>query len=236
MNTLLLFLVVVVVCKMMLQMSFYSVRVSLIVALAYAAVPLFMHGTALMLNRLEVERMLSSSEAIGNISLLIVIDLIQTVYFCIYHQRELPTHRLKRAVAIVVSFCPSLLVLPAIAYIQLHLFFSALGVSFLFLSIGLSVVIFVVFAVSGPLLRQMLGRGGSLRSELVILLSLLIFLYTIAMGLIRHNASVAAPEMKEGYKLQDFAFTLVILFLGIAMGFIYHRLREHWQRRRSSLY
>lgn len=231
MTALLFFLVVVVILKMMLQMGFYSTKGAAIVALFYSVVPLVAHTYALDLNRKEIEDLLSTPAALSDISLLIIVDLIMTVYFCLYRMAGLKwrTKSQKVFASFVRSF-PSIIVVPAIIYIQLDLFFGAWGIPFIWLTTTLSIVIFVMFFASKYISNILFAGNRELMGELIILLSFLIFIYTIAMGLIKNNATVNAPNVSD-IDINCFLFSLFVILVCIAVGYIYSKFKSIYSKK-----
>lgn len=227
MNTLLSFLVLIVLLKMMIQMGFYSMRGAAIAALLYALVPIAFHLYALGVNRLSVEQALSTQSAMSNISLIIIIDLMLTVYFCIYRQRSDRKQSLwNRIISGFIRNLPSLVVIPALAYIQLDLFFSAWGVSFAVLTGLFALATFLLFFLSGYLSRYILGGNGELMSEVVILLSFFIFIYTVAMGLIKNTAYVGSSGV-DNFDGSSFLFTVAVFAAFLAIGYILSLVMNH---------
>ena len=97
------------------------------------------HPYAMEINKLQVENALSEQKALMNISLAVMLDLLLTFGTC--WARIVPLRKTRW-----LRYMPSLLIFPALFYLQINLFFTFAGTSFTAVSVWLAVGIFVILA------------------------------------------------------------------------------------------
>ena len=87
------------------------------------------HGYAIELNKLQVQQLLSTQDSLLDISFVVMIDSILSVYFCVARLGGSDSSKVKRYMS-VLRYMPSLLVFPAVFYIHVNLFFSIVATDF----------------------------------------------------------------------------------------------------------
>ena len=132
MDSVLLLLTLLAVVKTVLSDSLLPRRwQGLSFGLLCAASVWLSHPWALELNKLQVENALSEQKALMNISLAVMLDLLLTFGTCWARIVSLRKTRWLR-------YVPSLLIFPALFYLQVNLFFSFAGSSFTTVSLLLA--------------------------------------------------------------------------------------------------
>lgn len=161
----------------------------------------FCHPYALEINKLQVESALSEQKALMNISLAVMVDLLLTFGFC--WARIVPIRKTRW-----LKYVPSLLIFPALFYLQVNLFFSAAGTSFDTVSILLAVGAFVVLTGGGMVLRRLVPSEEG-RIELTLLGSMLIFALTVCCTVFHPSATVVSHSAPIDWRSTGLALSVV---------------------------
>ena len=182
---------------------------------------LFTHSYALEINKLELQRVLSTQSAIMNISLFVMIDMLLSCYFCVARIQSHEDSAKFRWYTKVFRFMPSLLIYPALYYIQITLFFTLTGVDFLKISIGLASITVILFIAASFFMRKLIDDKDTL-IELIILLTLFVCALVICCTIFHPSAKVfnrATPIDWIGC-----AGTLGFLAITIFIGYIWAQI------------
>ena len=180
----------------------------------YAASLWIFRPYALEFNKLQVESALSEPQALTNLSLVVMLDLLVTCAAC--RACLAPQRALRR-----LRYLPSLLLFPALFYVQVDLFFTCTGQAFTTLTLWLSIGIFVLLSGGGYLWRRWFPSDES-RIEPTLLCGVLIFALT---GLSTGDVATMAYNMQVA-----FATTVIGLFAG-AVGFVLLQIEQRWAAR-----
>lgn len=174
------------------------------------------HPYAMDINKLRLQQFLSSQSAMMDISLVVMVDLLLSGYFCMARIKDRSDSRPFRWYTTLFRHLPSLLVFPALFYIQITLFFSWTGTAFGTISGVLAGGVVLLFGAASFFMRRLVPEKDLL-IELVAMLSLLICALVICCTIF-HPASVtlhsAGPVDWKGC-----ALTLGGLFLLFLVGF-----------------
>lgn len=164
------------------------------------------HPYALEMNKLQVETALSEQSALMNISLIVSIDLLLTFGTC---WAQIAPQRSTRW----MRYIPSLLVLPALFYLQIMLFFNLPGTSFNAVSGILAAGAFIVLAGGGSAMRYLLPSAEQ-RIELTLLAAMLIFALTVCCTVFHPSATVVGQSSGVDWRSTALAFAVVaVLFV-----------------------
>ncbi len=145
-----------------------------IVCMAFVGI---MHPWALEQNKRVLEAWLEGRDILTDLSLVIMIDLLLTIGFCISVLDRM-TGDVKGRFRRALAYVPSLLMFPTLYYVQINLFFMFVGRDFLTITIVYAVVVGVVVFGGTWLLRRAMP-SASTRLELTALVELLIFLLIV---------------------------------------------------------
>lgn len=181
------------------------------------------HPYALELNKLQVETALSEQSALMNISLIVSVDLLLTFGTCwaqIVPQRN--TRWMK--------YVPSLLVLPALFYLQVMLFFNLPGTSFDAISIGLAAGTVVVQAGGGSAMRYLMPSTEQ-RIELTLLAGMLIFALTVCCTVFHPSATVVGQSSGIDWRSTVLAFAVVAVLF--ATGYFTPRILKKLKKQHN---
>ena len=91
-------------------------------SLSLGAFIMLCHPYAMEVNKLELQRVLSSQSAMMNISLVVMVDMLLSCYFCIARIKDWEDSKSFRWYTKLFRYMPSLLVFPALYYIHITLF------------------------------------------------------------------------------------------------------------------
>lgn len=189
---------------------------------------LLAHPHALEINKLELQRVLSTQSAIMNISLFAMVDMLLSCYFCVARIQDREDHEKFRWYTRLFRHMPSLLIFPALYYIQITLFFTLTGVDFMRISAGLAAATVVLFAVASFFMRKWIAEK-ELLIELIVLLTFLVCALVICCTIFHPSASVynrASPIDWAGCA-GTIGFLLLILFVGYLWARIVRFYKQH---------
>ena len=130
------------------------------------------HSYVVELNKLQVQRMLSERSALFDISLVVMVDSLLTVYFCLARLRNREPEQRFAWYTTLVRHMPSLLIFP-----------------FTTVTWGLAAGVVVVFVAASLFARSLIG-GKDLLIELIMLLTLLLFLLTVCSAVFHPSNTV----------------------------------------------
>lgn len=199
-------------------------------SLSLGAFLIFTHSQALEINKLELQNVLSTQAAILNISLFVMIDTLLTGYFCLARIEDYEEGKKFKWYVQLFRYMPSLLIFPALYYIQITLFFTLTGVDFTKISTGLIVTTVVLFVTASFFMRKWIEEKD-LIIELTVLLTLLVCALVICCTIFHPSATVynhAAPIDWKGC-----AGTLGFLLITVMAGFTWTQfVRYHKQHKK----
>ena len=112
-----------------------SLLVRCLHAAAYAAFIALVHGLTQHVSRMEVETLLYSPEALRNVSLAVMVDLLYVVYICTHRPSSFRLYRTW------VRHLPPLLFFPTLFYLRLSLFYVLPGYSYVGVSIVMALIV-----------------------------------------------------------------------------------------------
>ncbi len=153
-------------------------------ALLYIAFLALVHSVTMNSKLHALEDLLYTPQALQDMSLFVMVDLLYVVYLCI-HQSTYSRkwwRTLSRSLAPIMMF-------PTLFYIRLKLFYLLPGASFLGVTLGLMAIVALVTLVA-PHILQALGVDRELLRELAVLLSLLLFFVVIVAGVLHPDSAV----------------------------------------------
>ena len=128
-------------------------------SLSLGAFIMLCHPSAMEVNKLELQRVLSTQSAMMNISLVVMVDMLLSGYFCMARIKDWEEGNSFRWYTKLFRYMPSLLVFPALYYIHITLFFTLTGVDFMRTSIGLAVGVTVAFSLASFFMRKLIAEN-----------------------------------------------------------------------------
>ena len=126
------------------------------------------HGYAIELNKLQVQQLLSTQDSLLDISFVVMIDSILSVYFCVARLGGSDSSKVKRYMS-VLRYMPSLLVFPAVFYIHVNLFFSIVATDFMLITSGWALFVVLLFVVASLFMRRLFAEK-ELPIEIILIL------------------------------------------------------------------
>lgn len=189
------------------------------------------HPYALDMNKLELQHLLSTKEAMMNISLFVMIDMSLSCYFCIARIKDSEEKRSFRWYTRMFRYMPSLLVFPALFYIHINLFFSLTGVDFMQTSGGLAIATVLLFGLASFFMRKWIAEK-ELLIELIVMLTLFVCVLVICCTIFHPSATVynhASPIDWEGC-----IGTLSVLIAVFVLGYLWTYIVRYYKRIKNS--
>lgn len=224
MDSVLLLLTLLAVVKTVLTDSLLPRRwQGVVFGLLCAGFVWFCHPYALELNKLQVEQALYTKDALMNISLIVMLDLLLTFGNC---RAWIVPRRKTRW----MRYIPTLLIFPAIFYLQINLFFTFAGSSFAAVSTGLAIGIFVILAGGDWAVRTLIPFQEG-RIELTLLTGMLIFALTICCTVFHPSATVVSHSAPIDWRGMGLALSVTgVLF---AAGYFAPRLLKKLKKQHN---
>ena len=189
------------------------------------------HPYAMEINKLELQRILSTQEAMMNISLLVMVDMLLSCYFCIARIKDSEDKKSFRWYTVLFRHMPSLLVFPALYYIHITLFFSLTGVDFMRTSIGLAVGTVLAFGLASFFMRKLIAEK-ELLIELVVMLTLFVCVLVICCTIFHPSATIynhASPIDWKGC-----VGTLAVLLAVFILGYLWTYVVRYYKHIKNS--
>ncbi|WP_281670620.1 hypothetical protein [Rikenella microfusus] len=181
------------------------------------------HPYAMEINKLQVENALSEQKALMNISLAVMLDLLLTFGTC--WARIVPLRKTRW-----LRYMPSLLIFPALFYLQINLFFTFAGTSFTAVSVWLAVGIFVTLA-GGYFAARALLPSDEGRIELTLLTGMLIFALTICCTVFHPSAAVVSHSAPVDWRSMGLALSVVAVLF--AAGYFAPRILKKLKKQHN---
>lgn len=236
------------------RQSSWVVRV--VHAFFYGGVILFAHFKAQHMSLPQLEALLDTPEALKNIALFVMLDLILAVYVATTslgrgvsqsaYLKELPmgtaipgelptppaniAFRIEGVIRRIPLFFPPLLFIPALFYVRLTLFYSFTGYSFLnvtFAMIGIAVILVLV---APYLLLPFTGRSREAQSSASIFTSFITFLLVVGAGVLHASSRIYVESGVALPNWLEMGVMLLILLVGALVGYIIFLLAPRLRR------
>lgn len=202
--------------------------------LAFSLLPgtfvMLIHHQAMEVNKLELQQIVSTQSAMMNISLVVMIDILLTGYFCLARIQDREAHNYFRWHTALFRYMPSLLIFPALYYIHITLFFSLTGMDFMQTSLGLAIGITGAFVFATLFMRRLAG-DKELLIELVVMLTFFVCILVICCTIFHPSAAVyshASPIDWTGLlgTLGLLAFILLLGYIRTYIVRLYKQIRN----------
>lgn len=146
-------------------------------------------SSALEVNKLALQQVLSGQPAMMNISLAVMVDMLLSGYFCMARLKDYAGSGSFRWYTALLRHLPSLLVFPALYYIHITLFFTFTGVDFRLTTWGLAIAVSVSFGLASLGMRRLVAEKEWL-IELVAILAFFICVLVICCTIFHPSAAV----------------------------------------------
>lgn len=221
MNHIFLFMVPLVIGKTLLMTSLLPKKryIYLFSAICLLFV-LLVHPFALEQNKLALEQLLSSHKVLTNLSIIVMIDLLLSVGFSREQLLKWSGVKQKRAVR-WQGYLPSILIFPVLYYLHLTLFFQMPGHSFSLLTASFAIITCLSVAGGSSLLRRYLPEV-EIRTELTLIISLLLFLLTICFTVFHPSSMIYIHRQPVNWN--ELLLTFIIILSLAITGFVLHRI------------
>ncbi len=185
-------------------------------ALLYVAFLAVVHSITMNSKLHALEELLYTPQALQDMSLLVMVDLLYVVYLCVHRS----TYSRKWWRTLSRSFAP-IMMFPTLFYVRLRLFYVLPGASFLGVTLALMAVV-ALLTLAAPYLLRAIGMGDELLRELAILLSLLLFFVVVAAGVLHPDSAVRGTGADV-----DWLMVVYLILFVLSMGVVGY-LFSHW--------
>lgn len=190
------------------------------------------HGYAIELNKLQVQQLLSTQDSLLDISFVVMIDSILSVYFCVARLGGSNSSKVKRYIS-VLRYMPSLLVFPAIFYIHVNLFFSIVATDFMLITSGWALFVVLLFVVASLFMRRLFAEK-ELPIEIILILTLLLFMLTVCGTVFHPSATVYGSGTPVDWI--ECVTTLGLLIIIMLAGYIFSNIRKIIKRKKNNIF
>lgn len=190
------------------------------------------HGYAIELNKLQVQQLLSTQDSLLDISFVVMIDSILSVYFCVARLGGSDSSKVKRYMS-VLRYMPSLLVFPAIFYIHVNLFFSIVATEFMLITSGWALFVVLLFVVASLFMRRLFAEK-ELPIEIILILTLLLFMLTVCGTVFHPSATVYGSGTPVDWI--ECVTTLGLLTIIMLAGYIFSNIRKIIKRKKNNIF
>lgn len=190
------------------------------------------HGYAIELNKLQVQQLLSTQDSLLNISFVVMIDSILSVYFCVARLGGSDSSKVKRYMS-VLRYMPSLLVFPAVFYIHVNLFFSIVATDFMLITSGWALFVVLLFVVASLFMRRLFAEK-ELPIEIILILTLLLFMLTVCGTVFHPSATVYGSGTPVDWI--ECVTTLGLLIIIMLAGYIFSNIRKIIKRKKNNIF
>lgn len=190
------------------------------------------HGYAIELNKLQVQQLLSTQDSLLDISFVVMIDSILSVYFCVARLGGSDSSKVKRYMS-VLRYMPSLLVFPAIFYIHVNLFFSIVATDFMLITSGWALLVVLLFVVASLFMRRLFAEK-ELPIEIILILTLLLFMLTVCGTVFHPSATVYGSGTPVDWI--ECVTTLGLLIIIMLAGYIFSNIRKIIKRKKNNIF
>jgi hypothetical protein len=190
------------------------------------------HGYAIELNKLQVQQLLSTQDSLLDISFVVMIDSILSIYFCVARLGGSDSSKVKRYMS-VLRYMPSLLVFPAIFYIHVNLFFSIVATDFMLITSGWALFVVMLFVVASLFMRRLFAEK-ELPIEIILILTLLLFMLTVCGTVFHPSATVYGSGTPVDWI--ECVTTLGLLIIIMLAGYIFSNIRKIIKRKKNNIF
>ena len=190
------------------------------------------HGYAIELNKLQVQQLFSTQDSLLDISFVVMIDSILSVYFCVARLGGSDSSKVKRYMS-VLRYMPSLLVFPAIFYIHVNLFFSIVATDFMLITSGWALFVVLLFVVASLFMRRLFSEK-ELPIEIILILTLLLFMLTVCGTVFHPSATVYGSGTPVDWI--ECVTTLGLLIIIMLAGYIFSNIRKIIKRKKNNIF
>ena len=190
------------------------------------------HGYAIELNKLQVQQLLSTQDSLLDISFVVMIDSILSVYFCVARLGGSDSSKVKRYMS-VLRYMPSLLVFPAVFYIHVNLFFSIVATDFMLITSGWALFVVLLFVVASLFMRRLFAEK-ELPIEIILILTLLLFMLTVCGTVFHPSATVYGSGTSVDWI--ECVTTLGLLIIIMLAGYIFSNIRKIIKRKKNNIF
>lgn len=190
------------------------------------------HGYAIELNKLQVQQLLSTQDSLLDISFVVMIDSILSIYFCAARLGGSDSSKVKRYMS-VLRYMPSLLVFPAVFYIHVNLFFSIVATDFMLITSGWALFVVLLFVVASLFMRRLFAEK-ELPIEIILILTLLLFMLTVCGTVFHPSATVYGSGTPVDWI--ECVTTLGLLIIIMLAGYIFSNIRKIIKRKKNNIF
>ena len=223
METLVLILMTIVCFNFLLKQTYRKKRSVITISIVSALFVGLMWPYAIEQSKTQIADWLANQSLMLDISVILCIEVILQISFCILAIQVLTTYPIKKRIFNIYRFLrwfPGILIFPILFSILVALIFSFPGTSFSLIAWGLAGVILILIPVGTLFLRWLLP-AKAVRLELFFLTNTLIAILGIVATV---NGRTAAKGVSE-INWKAFIGIIIILIVGALLGIIFRKIK-----------
>ena len=191
------------------------------------------HGYAIELNKLQVQQLLSTQDSLLDISFVVMIDSILSVYFCVARLGGSDSSSKVKRYMSVLRYMPSLLVFPAVFYIHVNLFFSIVATDFMLITSGWALFVVLLFVVTSLFMRRLFAEK-ELLIEIILIITLLLFMLTVCGTVFHPSATVYGSGTPVDWI--ECVTTLGLLIIIMLAGYIFSNIQKNNKKKKNNIF
>ena len=180
-----------------------------------------------------MQQLLSTQDSLLDISFVVMIDSILSVYFCVARLGGSDSSSKVKRYMSVLRYMPSLLVFPAIFYIHVNLFFSIVATDFMLITSGWALFVVLLFVVASLFMRRLFAEK-ELPIEIILILTLLLFMLTVCGTVFHPSATVYGSGTPVDWI--ECVTTLGLLIIIMLAGYIFSNIRKIKKRKKNNIF
>lgn len=228
MQTVVTILMVLVCFSFLLKQTFLPRGAMFVTAAVLALFTALTWGYAIEQSKTQISAWLANQSLMRDIAVLLSVDIIVQLTFCVFSACSRPHAELRRRMRIirtVLTFFPGLMIFPVVFSMLVQVIFALPGTSFSLIAYGMAGAILVIVPAGTWLLRRLLPEH-ELRLETL-------FLSLVLIAILGVIATVNGTTQNKGVGSVDWLASLgfaVLLTMGIIFGLIINRWKGRKRR------
>lgn len=211
-------LLVFILINTALKLSFWELRYLIIWSIVLGLFILGVYPYAMEQSRTQIEHWLQDSEILGNIAVMISLEVLICIEFCFISLNNMYDNKAKKWHKIL-DFYPCLLIFPALFYVLTQAMFSFVGVDFFMTAMGVGMLVVVII----PFFSYNIGillPEKELRLEMHFLLSLIMsVLGFVALA----NGRIVYIPKGDIVEWHNVIKSLLFLLVFVVLGFLFSK-------------
>ncbi|GIZ16424.1 hypothetical protein [Capnocytophaga catalasegens] len=220
MEILIYILIISIFINTILKISFWKIKFQVLFALFVAIFILYTYPIATEQSQIELSQWLEDGKVLSKIAILTTIEAFLYINFCFLSLKNAYSS-LKGKMFLFLKIYAGLLVFPASFYVVTQSMFLFTGVDFLYIALGIALVVLVILPILGYGMRLLLPEE-EVRLEVLLLVSIILtFLGLISTA----NGNIVYVPKEKSIDFQSILYIIGVFALLFCIGFAANRLK-----------